>query len=296
MPTLYLLAGPTASGKTEFAINFARNHNCEILSCDAASFYCGMDIGTAKPTLHEQNQIKHWGINIANPSENYSIKDYIDYSKNCIDAIVKRGGNILVVGGSGFYLKSFLQNMVDNVSPDPDIIKHINTIEQQGGIKALQNSLRDLDHEIPENFDFKNPRKLKKALERCLITGLSIKTLQNNLFQGNEPFQHLKKQTFLLQCPLEILKLRVRIRTNSMIKQGLIDEVGTLLKRGLLKPSSTAASSIGYRETIEFIQHPTSVEQLTSEIIQNTYALIKKQNTWFRHQIKFDQYIYTNCF
>ena len=186
--------------------------------------------------------------------------------------------------------------MVDNISPNPDIIEHINKLEQQGGIEALQNSLRDLNHEIPENFDFKNPRKLKKMLERCLITGLSIKTLQNNLLQKDEPFPNLNKQTFLLQCPLEVLKLRIRVRTKSMIKQGLIDEVDSLLKQGLLKPSSTAALSIGYRETIEFIQHPTSVEELTSKIIQNTYALVKKQNTWFRHQMRFERYIYTNYF
>lgn len=296
MSTLYLLAGPTASGKTELAIRFALNNNCEILSCDASSFYRGMDIGTAKPTFYEQSKVKHWGIDIVNPSDYFSIKNYIDYAKTCINSIVQKHKNILVVGGSGFYLKSFLQPMLDNLRPNAEVTKHINEIEHQGGIVALQQALTKINPDLPQNFDLKNLRKVKKALERCLITGRSIQQLQTQFNQQTEPFPYLNKQTYLLQCPLEILKLRIRLRTYAMIKQGLIDEVKSLLDKKQLLPNSPASLAIGYRETIAFIQQPTSIDQLAAHIIQNTYELVKKQTTWFRHQIKFDRYIYANCF
>ena len=290
MPTLYLLAGPTASGKTELSLLFAQQNNCEIISCDASSFYRGMDIGTAKPTQEEQKCVKHWGIDIINPNDSFSIKDFVALSHEWVNDITKRGKNVLVVGGSGFYLKSFLEPVVDDI-PVPDAItEQVEMLEKEGGVEKFLQELIKYNTEFPDNFDIKNPRKVKKALIRCLTTGKSLSELLNEFTAQTKPFPHIKKEVYEIVCPLEILKQRIVLRVEKMMKAGLLDEVKTLLDKNLLIPGTPAGMAIGYRESIAYLNQPSSLQLLSDQIIQNTYALAKKQTTWFRHQIKFDRY------
>ena len=144
MSKLYLLAGPTSSGKTAFSIDFAQQHNCEILSCDAFCFYKGMDIGTAKPTPSEQSSVKHWGIDIIAPNEHFSIKDYINYAQKSVKDIIYRGLNVLVVGGSGFYLKSFLAPITDDIVIPEEIELKILYLENHGGHDLLIKLLKEV--------------------------------------------------------------------------------------------------------------------------------------------------------
>ena len=292
MSTLYVLAGPTASGKTELSLQFAQKNNCEIISCDASSFYRGMDIGTAKPTKNEQSCVKHWAVDIVNPNEPFSIKDYVTYIQEWVKDIVSRGKNILVVGGSGFYLNSFLAPVVDDVSASDEIISHVNDVELRDGLEGLRKELAKYNKTFPANFDFKNPRKVKKALMRCLATGKSLEALLNNFQSQNEPFPFLKKEIYGIVCPQEILKQRIVIRVEKMLQAGLLEEVKDLLSKNILIPGTPAGMAIGYRETISYLDNPTSLHFLSNQIIENTYMLAKKQTTWFRHQIKFDRYIF----
>ena len=293
MPTIYILAGPTASGKTAFAIRFALQNNCEILSCDASAFYRGMNIGTAKPTQEERAQVPHWGIDIADPRRAFSIKEYVDYTQGVVSDITSRNKNVMVVGGSGFYLKSFLTPMVDAVTPDHNVTQKIEDLEKKCGIEALIHELKRLSPQIPAHLDLSNPRKVKKALERCILTGRSLLEIEEQFLSMPKPFPDLTKKCFLLQPSLEILKLRIRLRVKNMLQEGLIEEVRTLLKQDLLQPGTPAALAIGYRETLDFIQNSQiSIQALEAQIIKNTYALAKKQTTWFRHQMFFDRFIY----
>lgn len=292
MLTLYLLAGPTASGKTEYAVTFARLHHCEILSCDSSSFYRKMDIGTAKPTVEEQQEIQHWGINLVEPDQYFSIKDYVDYARCRVQDILRRGKNVLVVGGSGFYFKSFLAPVVDNIPPSQAVQERIALLEKQKGLPGLVAALCERNSSLPPYFDLKNPRKVRKALERCLTTGLPLKDIFTQFKQQVLPFDFLKKEILYLHRPLEILKMRIRMRTNKMLAGGLIDEVQALQSQQKLLPNTPAALAIGYREVLAFLQRPTSLGQLSEAIIHDTYALVKKQQTWFRHQIHFDRYLY----
>ena len=293
MSTLYLLAGPTASGKTELSLRFAQQNNCEIISCDASSFYRGMDVGTAKPSQDEQACVKHWGIDIVNPNDPFSIKDYVRLSQKWVQDIVKRGKNVLVVGGSGFYLKSFLEPVVDEIPVSDNIVKYVEALEQEGGPEELLQALIKHNTKFPDNFDTKNSRKVKKALIRCLTTGKSLSDLLNGFTTQTKPFSHIKKEIYGIVCPTEILKQRIVLRVKKMLQAGLLDEVKSLLDKNLLVPGTPAGTAIGYRETMTYLNHPSSLESLTTQIIQNTYALAKKQATWFRHQIKFDRYIFT---
>ena len=292
MAKLYLLAGATASGKTAFSIDFAQQHHCEILSCDASCFYKGMDIGTAKPTLEEQNQVKHWGIDIIDPNAYFSVKDYINYAQKCVEDIVARGHNVLVVGGSGFYLKSFLAPIADDVIIPQEIEQKISHLEESGGLDLLVEQLKIANTSEDLTIDLKNPRKVKKALARCWATGKTLRELGAELDRNPLPFSHLDKETFLIQPPLEILRLRIRQRARKMLDNGLLDEVKALLDRKLLIPNTPAGSAIGYRETIQYLSGEISFEQLYEQIVQNTYALVKKQTTWFRYQIHFQHYLY----
>ncbi|MGX8716665.1 MAG: tRNA (adenosine(37)-N6)-dimethylallyltransferase MiaA [bacterium] len=292
MPKLYLLAGATASGKTAFSIDFARQHNCEILSCDASCFYKGMDIGTAKPTPEEQRQVEHWGIDIIDPNAYFSVKDYVNYAQKCVEDIVARGHNVLVVGGSGFYLKSFLTPIADDVVIPKEIEQKISDLEESGGLDLLVEQLKIANPSEDLTIDLKNPRKVKKALARCWATGKTLRELEAEFEQNPIPFPHLDKETFLLQPPLEVLRLRIRQRVRKMLDNGLLDEVKTLLDKKLLLPHTPAGSAIGYRETIQYLSGEISFEQLYEQIVQNTYALVKKQMTWFRYQIHFQHYLY----
>ena len=292
MPTLYLLAGPTASGKTKFALAFAQQYNCEIISCDASAFYIGMDIGTAKPTQQEQELIKHWGIDILPPNAHFSIKDYVAFARKCVHEIVSRGKNVLVVGGSGLYMKSFVAPVVDDVPISENVVAIVEDIEKSEGLNGLVEVLKRYNSIFPDGFDLKNPLRVKKGLMRCLETRKSLCELQKDLQSNDVPFPELNKKSFYIQMPLEVLRFRIRLRVQAMLRAGLIDEVHYLLKKHLLIPGTPAALAIGYRETIQFINCPTSISNLTEAIIQNTYHLAKKQATWFRHQMHFDRYIY----
>lgn len=292
MPKLYLLAGATASGKTALSIEFAQQHNCEILSCDASCFYKGMDIGTAKPTTKEQNKVKHWGIDIIAPNEYFSIKNYMDYAHRCVNDIIHRGHDILVVGGSGFYLKSFLVPIADDIVIPKEIEQKFSEMEREGGLDLLIEHLKRLNPAQDLDIDLKNPRKVKKALARCWVTGKTLYDLKDALHHQEPPFSNLIKETFLLQPPLEILRLRIRQRAKNMLNNGLLDEVKTLLATGQLMPNTPAACAIGYQESIQYLTGKISLQQLYELMVQNTYALVKKQTTWFRHQIHFHHYLY----
>ena len=292
MPTLFILAGATASGKTELALHFAQKENCEILSCDASAFYRGMDIGTAKPTPEEQRTVRHWGIDIAEPNEPFSIKDFVAYAQKCVSDVTKRGKNVLAVGGSGLYLKSFLSPVTDDVHPSEAVREEIAASEANGGVEALRERLLECDPYAPRYVELKNPRNVRKALERCLTTGLSFAEVLRNFQQQPMPYASLKKITICLCRPLEILKLRIRLRVHKMLQNGLIDEVRRLKEEGKLLPNTPASAAIGYRETLKFLQQPTPLDVLEREIVNDTYGLVKKQLTWFRHQMVFDGYWY----
>lgn len=298
MGKLYLLAGPTASGKTDYAIEWALKKNCEILSCDTSAIYKYLNIGTAKPTHEQQQWVPHWGINLVHPKQNFSVHDYLIYALNKVKEIQKRGKDVLVVGGSGFYLKCFLGPVVDTLSIPATLVEQVIRWEKKEGVEGLLKRLNFLNPDgFPENFDSHNVLKVRKGLERCLASGLSLKTLKHTFENSENPFLGLEKESLLVVRPTEILRQRARIRTRSMLNNGLIEEVGYLLsKKDCLNEDSPASKAIGYRETIAYLKKTIkgleSRKDLEESIVNNTFALIKKQNTWFRYQIKFDRYLY----
>lgn len=282
---LHIISGPTAVGKTEYALSYAEEHNAEIVSCDALLVYRGMDIGTAKPSSEEQLRVKHHLIDVNPVDQPYDIVNYATAAGAAVTSIIKRGKSVVVVGGSGFYLKSFFAPVVDTVEVSDEIRENVAQLYEVEGLEGL---LADLHRRSPEglgNLDTLNPRRVQRALERCMASGRSLPDLQAEFAARPEPYGDYKKNFILLERDPDELRERVARRVDQMIAKGLIEEVDQLLSLGI-EQNPGAASAIGYRETLSYLKGDMDRETLIQEIIQNTNHLVKKQRTWFRTQIR----------
>jgi len=288
--TIHILTGPTAVGKTQLALSWAKANNAEIVSCDSLLFYRGMDIGTAKPTSEELEQIVHHCIDVVEPSQQFNIAQFLDLAKSLVNDVIMRGKNVLVTGGSGFYLKGFVAPVVDDIDISSEIESEVAGIESSEGLTGLVEALKKA---APDDFfeiDLQNPRRVVPALKRCLATGLGVRELREQVSNRDFPFRDFSVKSVLLQRSLASLKNRIEKRTRIMLESGLVEEVRQLLDRGL-RSNPSAASSIGYREVIQFINGEVGPETLEALINTNTIKLVKKQNKWFRLQMSFDRLI-----
>lgn len=282
----YCLTGPTAVGKTALALEWAGRYGAEIVSCDALLFYRGADIGTAKPSKAEQAIVPHHGIDLVEPDTVFDIGQYTTWAQACVEGILARGKRVLVVGGSGFYLKSFFQKMVDEVSISPEIHAQVVQDRQAGGLEALLNQLRACNPglAVEAYVDPKNPRRVENALKRCLASGETLQTLQARWLEAPKPFAKNAKKLWVLERSDADLKKRISARADLMLAQGLVGEVRALIASGFLS-NPTLSSAIGYREPLAFLQKTLPEEALASTIIQNTWRLVRKQRTWSRTQL-----------
>jgi tRNA dimethylallyltransferase len=280
---LFVLTGPTAVGKTELALRWAEANAAEIVSSDSLLFYRGMDVGTAKPTTVERARVPHHLIDVADPAEAWNIGRYLQEVVKTVQAIHGRGRKVLVTGGSGFYLKSFFAPVMDAVEVPPEVILAVDQLASEGR-DAMAGRLLEVDPAAGGHVDLKNPRRVRRALERCLATGRSIGELQAEMEAQSFPFEKCRRHVCLLLRNREDLEARIAVRVDQMLRGGLVEEVENLLHRGLAKNPS-AASAIGYRETIRHLRGELAKEELREEIVRNTRRLVKKQLTWFRHQL-----------
>lgn len=282
---LHIISGPTAVGKTAYALEYAQAHNAEIVSCDASLVYRGMDIGTAKPTEVEMAAVPHHLIDLCSVDTPFDIVAFDQAAQAAIAEISRRGKSVVVTGGSGFYLKSFLAPVIDTVVVNDAVRAEVAAIYEESGLEGL---LVALAHCSPEGFgalDIKNPRRVLRALERCLASGKSLPELQADFAARPEPYPDYDKKLVLLERDSEELRERVAGRVDQMLEAGLLAEVEQLKAQGIERNPS-AASAIGYRETLAYLRGELSEAELKPAIVQNTNHLVKKQRTWFRTQIR----------
>lgn len=283
--SLHIITGPTAVGKTEYALSYAEAHDAEIVSCDASLVYCGMDIGTAKPSREELARVPHHLIDINPVHVPYDIVAYVRDARAAVDAIFSRGKSVVVTGGSGFYLKSFFAPVIDIVKVSDAVREQVAALYDAEGLEGLLVDLRARSPQGVGNLDVKNSRRVLRALERCIASGKDLPTLQAEFAARPEPYDDCNKNYILLERDKENLKQRVGHRAKLMLEAGLIEEVEALLALGI-KDNPSAASAIGYRETIAFLGGEMPRRELLPAIVQNTLHLVKKQGTWFRTQIR----------
>jgi tRNA dimethylallyltransferase len=271
-------------GKTEYALSYAEAHNAEIISCDASLVYRGMDIGTAKPSSAEQARVPHHLIDIREVNQPYDIVSYLADARRAVEAIVSRGRSVVLAGGSGFYLKSFLAPVTDALFVPDAVRTKVATLFKDEGLTGLMRELLQLNPSGVRELDVKNPRRVMRALERCMVSGKTLSDLQAEFAARPEPYADFAKRIVLLERDKEELKNRIYWRVEAMMDAGLIEEVSRLVPRGI-KDNPSAASAIGYRETLGFLEGKIGEAELVPAIAQNTVHLAKKQRTWFRSQL-----------
>lgn len=279
-PMLRVLTGCTAAGKTEWALRWAEARGAEIVSCDSLLFYRGMDIGTAKPTTAERARVPHHLIDICDVTEQMDVRRYVAQVRTALQEIAERGRPALVVGGSGFYLKAFLAPVTDDIDVAESVRAEVRALPNEAALERL----RALNPMGLGGLDVANPRRVTRALERCLASGRTLEELAREFAAQPSAFADFEVEvTRIERDPVE-LERRIAVRVEAMLREGLVAEVRRLVDAGL-KENPSGARAIGYREVIDLLEGRLMEDRLAGEIAKNTRALVKKQRTWFRTQL-----------
>lgn len=282
-PTLRLLTGPTAVGKTERALRWAEANDGEILSCDSVCVYRGLDVGSAKPTAEDRARVPHHGIDLAAPSERYSVAAYVAHAREAVDSATRRGKPLLVTGGSGFYLAAFFGPVADTLEI-PTAARNEARALMAEGPEAMRRRLTELEgRALPDWLDADNPIRLAKALERRLASGRPLDELRQSFLSQPGPFADVTIEAELVDRPDAELRTRISVRTRSMLAGGLVEEARRLMEMGL-DETLPAMRAVGYAETIAWLRQGDHepIEALALRIDKVTWELVRKQRKWFR--------------
>jgi len=272
---LIVILGPTASGKSELAVKLAKKFKGEIVSADSRQVYKGMDIGTAKPTKKERKEILHYLIDIKNPNQIYTVWQYKKEAIKAINKIIKKGKSPFLVGGTGLYLKSVIENLeIPRVKPDWKLRKSLELKIKTRGLKSLYDELIKIDPEAAYIMDSQNPRRIIRALEVAIKTK---KPFSQQRKKGKPLYDVLE---IGLSLPEEKLKEKIEKRTNKMMKTGLVKEVKNLIK--IYDKNLPTFDAIGYREIIDYLNKKVSLAEAIKKIEKNTWHFAKRQMTWFK--------------
>jgi len=275
------IVGPTAMGKTATAIELAKQLNGEIISIDSRQVYKGLDIGTAKPTLHQQQEISHHLVDILELDEQISAGAYRKLALKTVSEIQSRGKLPIFVGGSGMYIRALIRGIFHESCTDMVIRRRIRKELQEKGTAALYNRLVDIDPELAVKIHLNDVKRITRALEIYEITG-KPPSEHYRTQQTNPPFPY---QIFVLTMERELLYRRINARVEEMIASGLVREVELLLNRGL-RQNLDLLLTLGYREVIQHLDGNCSHAEMVENIKRNTRRYAKRQLTWFRNQLE----------
>ncbi len=277
-PLIVVIVGPTASGKTKLSIELAKKFNGEIISGDSMQIYRKMDIGTAKPTLEEREGIPHHLMDFLEPTEEYTLKQYLEDANRAAKDILSRGKLPILVGGTGLYITSFMQNLT--LSEEQIDEAYRTALEKDydnfGGEEML-NRLSQIDPSLAARLHPKDRKRILRGLEVFHNTGIT-QTEQNKLaLQSEKPYDFLcfgltaEDRAFLYD--------RIDRRVELMLEQGLLDEIINL---NLSQCSRTARQAIGYRQFEGYFAGKQTLEEAVSKVQQESRNYAKRQLTWFR--------------
>jgi tRNA dimethylallyltransferase len=272
-----VIAGPTAAGKTALALEVAQYIPSEIINMDSALVYRGMDIGTAKPTLFERQDVPHHLIDIIAPEESYSAADFVRDVEVLIPQIQARGKLPIVVGGTMLYLHSWVNGLSDLPSADDAIRARLQAEWQQDPL-AMHQRLCDLDALAGKRIHPNDPQRILRALEVIEITGLTL-TEQH---QQRSATQLNLKTVFIMPPTKEWLHQRMGQRFELMLAHGLLDEVRILMRNPKLTALLPSMRSVGYRQAWQYLQGEINEQQLHEQALSATRSLAKRQLTWMK--------------
>jgi tRNA dimethylallyltransferase len=273
------IIGPTASGKSDLAIKIAKKMNAYILSIDSLSIYKEIDIVSAKPSKEELSEIKHFGINLLNPDEYFSVDIFINLYKEVVSTCIKDDKNLIIVGGTSFYLKSLMSGLstIPNISEETSL--HVKT--KLKNLPECWEFLSKLDSEYMKNISINDKYRIEKAL---LIYEAS-KLAPSEWFRQNPPKPIIENlDIYNIDVDREVLRKRIVTRTQKMLESGLIGEVCRLERKYTRLPHSM--NSIGIVETLEYLDGKTSKTKMLENISTHTSQLAKRQQTFNRTQFE----------
>ncbi len=274
----WYLTGPTASGKTEVALELARRLNAEIISMDSMAVYRGMDIGTAKPSSRQRLSTPHHLIDVVEPDTSYSVAEYLDSAHEAIEQIRGRGREVLFVGGTPLYLKSMLRGVFDGPPADYAFRREVQEELDRVGVSALRRRLQQVDPLSAAKLHPHDARRMIRALEVYKLTGTPISHLQLQFDQGHGPEAC---KVFVLTWPRPLLHERINERVDRMFASGIVEEVRRLLERhGQL--SHTAMHAVGYREIMAHLSGEFDLQETVERTKARTRRFARRQETWFR--------------
>lgn len=273
-----VIAGPTASGKTDLAIELAQSVGGEIISADSMQIYKEMSIGTAKPTSQEMSGIPHHIIDIVNPDEEFSVAQFQSLANKCICEILKRGKVPIVAGGTGLYINSLIYNIIfSEIATDWEYRDKLQRFADEKGAEALHDMLRKIDEKSADAIHPNNVKRVIRALEVYETTGKPISEHQAESRKKPSVYDF---KVFGIFTERDILCKRIDDRVDRMMEMGLYEEVDGILKKGYA-PSLVSLQGIGYKEIISAIAGECKLKEAIEMIKIGTRQLAKKQMTWF---------------
>ncbi len=279
-PPLVVIAGPTATGKTGVAVTLAAALDAEVVSADSMQVYRGFDIGTAKPAAEELQGVPHHLIDIADPEEPFDAAAFVQAADAAIQDIAARDRRVLVVGGTGLYLRTLLHGLQKGPRPDPRIRREIEEEAAREGWPALHERLCARDPETAERLHPNDGVRILRALEVMASSGIPISEWQKRHRFGEQRYETLYLG---LTRPREELNRRINERVDAMMAAGWLDEVRGLLDRGL-NPGLKPLQGLGYRRLAAHLRGELSLEEAVEKTKTDTRRFAKRQVTWFKKE------------
>lgn len=274
MKTVYFVVGPTAVGKTAFAIRLAKHLNTEIISADSRQFYHEMNIGTATPSIEELSQVKHHFIANLSIHQHYNVSSFEQDALALLAELFQSKDSVIVVGGSGLYLDALAYGIDDLPDASEKLRMDLKRLYDNEGIEALQLKLEQLDPAFYAQIDKQNPKRLLRALEVCLTTGKTYSELRI----GEKKKRDFEIKWIGLEQERPVLNERINLRVDLMLEAGLLEEVKQLYPHKELN----ALNTVGYKEFFLWLDGKESFEWAVEKVKTNSRRYAKRQMTWFR--------------
>lgn len=279
---IFAIVGPTASGKTDLGVALAlRLGNGEVVSCDSVQIYKGIEIATAKPSSDEMRGVPHHLIDYVSPEINYTAADWARDAGEKIREIEARGNVPIIVGGTGFYLRTLREPLFESPQTDPALRERFSRILEEEGAEHLHRLLEEVDPESAARIPPKDHSRTMRALEVFHQTGRRISDLQPD--RGSPPEFASRILIFALNPPREDLYERINLRAKRHFEAGLVNEVRALLAKGV-PPDSNALGSHGYRRVREYLAGERTLDSAIEKTAQDVRNYAKRQFTWFRKE------------
>ena len=272
------VVGPTASGKTSLAIEIAKAVGGEIVSCDSMQIYKGMTIATAQPTEEEKQGIPHHLIAFLDPSETYSVAQYVDDAKKCIDDIISRNTVPVIAGGTGLYVDSLLGGIDFGFVPDNgDMREKLKARLENEGAEKLLSELREIDPETAHMLHVNNTGRIMRALEVYYLTGETISAQKIKSREKGSDFDVF--YIYINYNDRQILYDRIEKRVDIMVETGLLSEAEKFISLG---EETTSKQAIGYKELKPYFNNECTLSEALDNLKKETRHYAKRQMTWFR--------------